>query len=204
MESLGKYLHELRLKRKISYEQVREELRFSEAQIRALEENRLSDIGQYGHVKAKVFNYARYLEADLNQVMAEFKIMMPEHTKQEFNPRKTLNEKKIMLSTNFLWTVGIVIFVGILGSILFNAYSQGWLKAPNLFEIKAPKEQNETAQTEKVEKPDSLRMRMLELNEAIPESNSVQGLSDAKSIPRDTTDYIGNILGKTPVNVQIN
>jgi hypothetical protein len=137
-------------------------------------------------------------------VMAEFKIMMPEHTKKEFTQRKTLKEKKIMLSTNFLWTVGIVIFVAILGSILLNAHRQGWLKTPELFERKQTAVISETASEEETQRPDSLRLRMRELSEAIPQSNAMQGIDTRSSIPRDTTDYIGNIMGSSPVNVQIN
>jgi cytoskeletal protein RodZ len=204
MESLGKQLLELRLKRGISYEQIWQDLRFAEKQIKALESNRLFEIGEYGIVKAMVFNYARYLEADVTAVMAEFKIMMPEHTKKEFTQRKTLKEKKIMLSTNFLWTVGIVIFVAILGSILLNAHRQGWLKTPELFERKQTAVISETASEEETQRPDSLRLRMRELSEAIPQSNAMQGIDTRSSIPRDTTDYIGNIMGSSPVNVQIN
>jgi cytoskeletal protein RodZ len=133
MESLGKYLRELRLQRDLSYDQVWQDIRLAEQNIRALEENRLFDIGNYGYVKAMIFNYARYLEADVDKVMAELKIMMPENTKRNL-PRKTLKESKIMLSTNFLWTVGILIFVAILGSILLYSYNQGWLQTPQLFE----------------------------------------------------------------------
>lgn len=204
MESLGKHLRELRLERKISFETIWQDIRLSEENIHALEENRLFDIGQYGYVKAMVFNYARYLEANVDTVMTEFKIMMPEHTKKEFTPRKNLKEKKIMLSTNFLWTVGIIIFVGILGSILLNAHRQGWLKTPELFERKETVAQSEEPKNEEIEKPDSLRLRMRELSDAMPQSNTVQGLGAVKAIPRDTTDYIGNILGQSPLNVQIN
>ncbi|MDY0336860.1 MAG: helix-turn-helix domain-containing protein [Candidatus Cloacimonadaceae bacterium] len=202
MESLGKHLRDLRQQRNLSYEQIWQDIRLSEAHVRALEENRLFDIGHYGYVKVMVFNYARYLEANVDQVMAEFRIMMPETTKKEFTPRRTLKEKKIMLSTNFLWTVGIVIFVGILGSILLNAYRQGWLQTPELFERKESVSAAEAKPSDETDKPDSLRLRMRALSESIPRSNTLQDLDD--SIPRDTTDYIGNILGSSPLNVQIN
>lgn len=204
MESLGKHLLELRLKRGISYDTIWQDLRFSENQIKALEANKFFEIGEYGIVKAMIYNYARYLEADVSAVMAEFRIMMPEHTKKEFTPRKNLIEKKIMLSTNFLWTVGIVIFVSVLGSILLNAHRQGWLKTPQLFERKQSAAIREVSPEDETARPDSLRTRMRELSEAMPQSNATQGFDTRSSIPRDTTDYIGNILGKSPVNVQIN
>jgi cytoskeletal protein RodZ len=204
MESLGKYLRELRLQRDLSYDQVWQDIRLAEQNIRALEENRLFDIGNYGYVKAMIFNYARYLEADVDKVMAELKIMMPENTKKEFTPRKTLKESKIMLSTNFLWTVGILIFVAILGSILLYSYNQGWLQTPELFERHTEVAESPEVKTDEEQKPDSMRMRMRILSESIPQSNVTQDRKSTDSVPRDTTDYIGNILGKSPVNVRIN
>ena len=47
-------------------------------------------------------------------------------------------------------------------------------------------------------------MRMRILSESIPQSNVTQDLKSTDTVPRDTTDYIGNILGKSPVNVRIN
>jgi hypothetical protein len=47
-------------------------------------------------------------------------------------------------------------------------------------------------------------MRMRILSESIPQSNVTQDRKSTDSVPRDTTDYIGNILGKSPVNVRIN
>ncbi len=204
MESLGKYLRELRLQRDLSYDTVWQDIRLAEQNIRALEENRLFDVGNYGYVKAMVFNYARYLEADVDKVMAELKIMMPENTKKEFTPRKTLKESKIMLSTNFLWTVGILIFVAILGSILLYSYNQGWLQTPELFERHTEVAESPELKTDEEQKPDSMRMRMRILSESIPQSNVTQDRKSTDSVPRDTTDYIGNILGKSPVNVRIN
>lgn len=204
MEDLGKYLLELRQQRGLSYSEIWSDIRIPEAQIKAIEENQLSQIGHYGLVKALVYNYAGYLGADLTSVMAEFKIMLPEHTKKEFTPRRDLKEKKIMLSTNFLWTIGIIIFVMILGSILLHAYQQGWLRTPEFFKKDKPATIVELQEKESSEKPDSLHMRMRALSESIPPSNVLKDHSLGGAMPADTTDYIGQILGDSPVNVQIN
>lgn len=204
MENLGKYLLDLRLERGISYSAIWDDIKISQAQIQAMEENRFNQMGHYGFVKALVYNYARYLEADIGSVMTEFKIMLPEDTKKEFVPRKTLQEKKIMLSTNFLWTVGIVIFVMILGSILLHAYRQGWLHAPEFFKKDKAATTIAIQGEETSEKPDSLRMRMRALNESIPQSNVLEERNPGRLMPADTTDYIGQILGDSPVNVEIN
>ncbi|MCK9557768.1 MAG: helix-turn-helix domain-containing protein [Candidatus Cloacimonetes bacterium] len=203
MENLGKYLQETRKAKGIDYAQIWEDIRIGEAQIRALEENRLFDLGHYGFVKVLVYNYARYLEADLDAVMQEFRVMMPANTKKEFKPSKVVKEKKIMLSTNFLWTVGIVVIVAILGSILFQGYRQGWLKTPDFFSREDKPQQSEPVEDEPLVTRDSLRIRMRILSESIPQSNVITSDNHTFHIAADTTDYIGNILGESPVNVPI-
>lgn len=205
MESLGKYLLDLRIQRDISYSKIAKDILIREELIRYMEQNRFFDLGDYGVAKALVYNYARYLEADLDAVMKEFRIMMPENTKGKFHPHTNVKEKKIMLSTNFLWMVGILIFVAILSSILIYSGRQGWLKAPDFFSAK-PVDAKEIAAAEPKEetKPDSLRIRMRALSEAIPaNSSSSSPASSKKSVPPDTTDYVGNILGNSPVNVPL-
>lgn len=205
MDKLGKYLLDLRLEKGISYAKVWEDLRISETQLKALEENRIFDLGAYGYARSLIYSYARYLEADLDLVMAELKILMPETTKQSFNPQRDISEKKILLSTNFFWTLGIIIIVSILGSILWHAYRHGHLKAPEFFakeEIESPAKPEEELSKTAV-KPDSLRLKMRQLSEGIKDEGNLPKTGN-KGIPRDTTDYIGNILGKSPVNVPIN
>ncbi len=202
MESLGKYLLELRNSRGISYARIYKDIIITEDNIRKIEENRLFELGDYGVAKALVFNYARYLEADVESVMREFRVMMPEKVQSKFLPQETIKEKKILLSTNFLWMVGILIFVVILGSILFHANRQGWLQAPNFF--KAEMEDSTAtvkAKTELPNKPDTLRTRMKALSESIPAGEKKPSVGmDTKAVPADTTDYIGNLLGDSPLN----
>jgi len=203
MEDLGRYFLELRQKRGLNYEEIFDEIKINEEQIKAIEEDRLFDLGNYGMVRALVFNYARFLEADLSAVMAELKIMMPEHTKKDFTPRKTLKEKKILLSTNFLWTVGILVIAAILGSILLYSYRQGLLVTPEFFVRNTEKEQTQTSSDPAPELPDTLRIRMRMLSEGIP-THTVSDSSPATNPLGDNADYIGEILGESPVNVQIN
>jgi cytoskeletal protein RodZ len=205
LENLGKYFLDLRLKRDLSYKRIWEDIRIREEQVKSLEANRIFELGPYGVVKALVYNYARYLEADLDAVMHEFSVMMPDTTRSKFTPNKTVKEKKIMLSTNFLWMVGIGIIVIVLGSILFNAYSRGWLVTPGFLTAAKP----DTVITEQPEpreddKPDSLRQRMRILSESVAAQNAVKNAASAtQSSLADTTDYMGNLLGDSPVNVPL-
>ncbi|HQM04002.1 MAG TPA: helix-turn-helix transcriptional regulator, partial [Candidatus Cloacimonas sp.] len=166
MENLGKYFLELRLQRGYNYQDIWKELRFPENQIKAIEENRFAELGPYGIAKAVVYNYARFLEADLDAVMNAFSYLMPENAKPEFKPATPVKEKKIMLSTNFMWLIGILLIIIILGSILWYAYNQNWLKMPDFF---ASNKTDSTAVISKEEKeetkPDTLRQRLRAISE---------------------------------------
>lgn len=205
MENLGKYFLDLRQKRDITYKRIWEDIRIREDQIKSLEANRIFELGPYGVAKALIYNYARYLEADTDEVMREFNIMMPDTTRNHFTPCTTLKEKKIMLSTNFLWMLGIIIIVAILGSILYHAYNSGWLVTPGFMTAAKP-DSTETARVEAKEddKPDSLRQRMRILSESVNSQHSVKASkSPTASALTDTTDYMGNLLGDSPVNVPL-
>ena len=205
MENLGKYLLELRIQRDLSYKRVWEDIRVSEESVKKMENNKLFDLGGYGMAKAMVFNYARYLEADVNAVMREFAVMMPDDTKAKFNNQHLEKEHKIMLSTNFLWMIGIAIIIIVLGSILWHAYRQGWLSTP--FMSKDAKPDSTLVNTVKeAEKPapDTLRSRMRALSKSIPNQGQTPAPAAANNtVPADTTDYMGNVLGDSPVNVPL-
>ena len=205
MENLGKYFLELRLQRGYNYQDIWKELRFPENQIKAIEENRFAELGPYGIAKAVVYNYARFLEADLDAVMNAFSYLMPENAKPEFKPATPVKEKKIMLSTNFMWLIGILLIIIILGSILWYAYNQNWLKMPDFFASNKTDSTAVIIQEDKEEtKPDTLCQRLRAISESIPQTNNVPiPKSETKTVPPDTTDYIGSILGDSPVNVPI-
>ncbi len=210
MEDLGHYLKELRESSGISYEQIWEDIRLREDQIKLIEENNLFQLGDFGFCKVLIFNYSRYLNADSAKVMSEFHILMPDTIKGRFVPAKPVKEKKIMLSTNFLWTVGIVIFVLILSSILFTAYQNGYLSSPNIFaKDKADNKPQVDETRNDVARPDSLREHMRMLTEGIPKDQEIptkanKSATKPSRISDDTTDYIGEQMGKSPINIDLN
>ncbi|HRY83364.1 MAG TPA: helix-turn-helix domain-containing protein [Candidatus Cloacimonadota bacterium] len=210
MENLGKYLADLRLKRDLSLSKIQEDMHFPPEKIKALEAGDLEQLGEYGMRKAMIFNYARYLEADLNAVMAEFKRLDPDPAQKSI-PSFMEKDKKILLSTNFLWMIAIFVIVVILGSIVWYAYSQGVLKTPVIFSKAG--DSLKVAQTRPREEaaPDSLRERMLMLSNEIKTGKQIDSAKERAQkaalppdyIPADTTDHIGRLLGKSPVNVPI-
>lgn len=210
MDSLGKYFSELRAQRGISLETINDDLHFPPQKIKALEAGDLDKLGEFGMMKAMVFNYARYLEADVSAVMAEFKTIHPDPATKS-SPSFLPKDKKILLSTNFLWVIAILIIVTILGSIVWVAYSKGVLKAPEIFGKAADSTKTTSVKPTVAEAPDSIRTRMLMLTNELKTDKQVAKTKEkakqeslpADYIPADTTDHIGNILGKSPINVPI-
>jgi cytoskeletal protein RodZ len=77
MENLAKYFEELRIKRDLPYGKIWEDLRLPQDKIKLIESGDFEALGEYGIRKAMIYNYARYLEADLTAVMDEFNRLYP-------------------------------------------------------------------------------------------------------------------------------
>ncbi|HOH46906.1 MAG TPA: helix-turn-helix transcriptional regulator [Candidatus Cloacimonadota bacterium] len=209
MESLSLYLKELREKKGISLDKIREDLLIPAEKILQMEAGDWEALGEYGIRKAMVYNYARYLEADIYAVMTEFDLIYPPENQAAPTMISVPKEKRIMLSTNFIWMVVISVIVIILGSIIFVAYKNGFLESPQLFS-KDDKDSTEVAAEipEEIEPavPDSTRTRMLELTQMLkpnPQTEEEKQESHKQEIISDNTDYMGKFLGDNPMNVDI-
>ncbi len=209
MDNLGKFLHDQRETKGLSYSKIWNDIRIREEQVKLIENNRFCDLGVYGVAKAILFNYARYLELNTEEIIQEFHKTMPEFSTESYQPQSLDKGKSIMLSPNFLWMIGIVIFVVVLGVILWTAYRNGYLKTPEFSSKSKSDSVMVKAQDEVSTEPDSLRNRMLKITETITKSeNDNQRSSGTKtkqiSPVVDTTDYVGEQLGKSPINVNTN
>ncbi len=209
MENLGIHLQKLREDKEISYQKIFEDLRLREEQVRMIEENRFFELGPFGFAKVMVYNYARYLEADLDEVMAEFRVMVPENTVKNAKREPEPKTKKIMLSPNLLWFLGIVLFVAILGAILWHAYSNGWLKKPDFLK---PEAADTTVTTQpklppeaekKVAKADPMRELQKKITQAAATETETQtpGKKAVSQAAQDSTDHIGELMGPSQVNI---
>jgi cytoskeletal protein RodZ len=205
MDNLGSYLRQLREEKGKTHKTVFEELRLRPEQVQKIEDNRYFELGPFGVVKAMVYNYARYLDADLDAVMAEFRVMMPDNTKKEFKPKKVVREKKILLSPNLFWMIGIALFVVVLAAVLWHSYNQGWLKMPELFKASAADTTVTHIQKKEPVKPDTLRLRMraLTVNAEQHPAQKPASRDTVVNALQDSTDYLGGILGSSQVNVPL-
>lgn len=202
MDNLGKYLKELREDKGLSQTDVFNKARIREEVLEKIEQNKLSDLGNYGFVKALVYNYARFLDADLDKVMTEFNVIMPPSIKKDFNPRRNITSNKIMLSTNFFWSLVILVIILVLGSILLNAYRNGWLKNPELFSKDKPVKEK-VVKEKPEEEPEEIRQRMLEITKKKADTELDSTAKKKGNVDSDNADYLGTILGDSPINISI-
>jgi len=138
--------------------------------------------------------------------MREFAVYYPDNLRSGYSAPTPPKEKRIMLSTNFLWSVLISVFSLFLAFILYFSYQRGYLKTPEFFQrskvdsaaIKTPIQES---------KPDSLRNRLLMIKDSLPDEDQITQSPDRpasrRSGARDTTDYISIYLGDSPVNINL-
>lgn len=211
MENLGIHLQNLREEQGISFQKVFDDLRIREEQVRMIEENKFFELGPFGFSKAMVYNYARYLGADLDEVMAEFNVMVPEHTKKPAQADLGPKERKIMLSPNLLWLLGIILFVLILGGILKYAHSQGRLQTPDFLK-RQPEDTPAVQKTEEAEleqesqapQVDPMREIQKNITQNLPantEEEEPESQTQKKPV-QDSTDHVGELLGPSQVGLE--
>lgn len=205
MEDLGAYLKELREEKNINYNQIYEDLHLREEQVHLIEENRFSELGYLGFARAMVYNYARYLEADLDEVMQKFNLIMPNNIKK-IEPENQEGGKKILLSPNLFWIIGIILIVMVLGTILWHAYSSGWLQMPDLFKSNSSDTtsvEKLTQQEEPIPKKDPIRERQKALMDSITKAQPIQKVTVQKNQPShlDTMDIIEEIIGPSAMDI---
>ncbi len=204
MDDLGASLLKTREEKGITYKKVHKDLFLREDQVRLIEDNRFSELGTLGIAQAIVRKYAQYLGVDPELALAEVRGQMQQHSRQQFKPKKPVREKKILLSPNFFWLIGIILFVVLLASIVWYAYGQGWLKTPDIFRKSAADTTLVAEPVPEQPKTDSLRNRMRQLSstQAKPSAATATATSAAKAAP-DSTDYLGELLGPSQVNVPL-
>lgn len=204
MDNLGQYLRSLREDKHLSLDAVQREIKLSLDQLNAIENNQLTKLGNHGFARAMVYTYIRFLEADEKRAMYLFDLSLPPLKQTNFTPRTPIKEKKVLISTNFIWLISIIILAIILGSIIWISYTKGYLERP-FDKKKLPEDSLKTEKVikQKVEKPDTLRHRMLELtknqNKAKIATEKVTKSKKTAGTPMksDSTDYVDDLIFDT-------
>jgi cytoskeletal protein RodZ len=212
MENLGQYLRSVRVEKNLTIEAIHNEIKLTEEQITAIENNQLSSLGNYGSARAMVYSYIRFIEADEKIGMSLFDMTWPPQKQTKFIPKKPIKEKKVLISTNFIWLLTIILIVIILGSIIWVSYTKGYLKRP----FEGIKNGQDSSKTETIRSgvktaiSDTLRTRMLEISRTSKKGNSTDEKKAPESIKSntftDTTDYVDEMIfnsKESPFNTRL-
>ena len=203
MESLGQYLRSIREEKNLTLEAVYNDIKLSVELLTAIESDQLSKLGNYGFAKAMAFTYIRYLNADSKLAMNLFDLILPAQKKTVFKPQLPIKEKKVLISVNFIWLVVITLIVITLGSIILVSYSKGYLKRPTENLIKTEDSVTVKAKAvRKIETPDTLRTRMLQIANQVnkprsPEKSNGNKIIKTKKTISDTADYVDEFIFDT-------
>lgn len=76
-QSLGQHLRQARESQGRSLEEVSQQLKFSVSQLRALEEGQLDGFSSPVILRGALKNYARLLDLDMNELMAQLDVLIP-------------------------------------------------------------------------------------------------------------------------------
>lgn len=201
MESLGSYLASVREERHLSLEKVSNDIRLSINHLSNIEKDNLSSLGNYGFARAMVYSYIRYLEADERKALYLFDQILPRQEQTQFFSQTPLKEKKVLISTNFIWLITIIFIVILLGTIILISYNKGYLQRP-FDSIKTEADTVKVTEIKKEEpvKQDTLRNRMLQIAKEsekpkpIEKPKKSKAIKKTKSTAPDTTDYINSLL----------
>jgi len=198
MDNLGQYLKGLREAGKLLPEMVLSDIKLTAEQIENIESNNLTRLGDRGISRALVYTYARYLNADTKRAMSLFELTWPPLKQVKFTPRSPMKEKKVLISTNFIWMVAIGLFVLILASILYISYERGYLSHPIQHQITVKDSIKVDVMKKQVAaKPDSVRLKMLKITQAVNKPQTVKPKKLNKGLIqdayKDTTDYVNQL-----------
>jgi cytoskeletal protein RodZ len=204
MDTIGSYLKTLREEQHLTFEELQHETRMSVQMLIDIEDDHLENIGGYGYARAIVYTVIRALNADEEKALALFDSSYPREKTTKFKPRQPIKENKILISTNFLYLLGIILLIVILGFIVIKAY-QTYRQTPgsqnSIFHRTKINNAHDSVKAVPaipvVVKPDTVRMKLLQVKKMISNTPAKSVPAKAKvktSSTADTTDYVNDLL----------
>ncbi|HNX01233.1 MAG TPA: helix-turn-helix domain-containing protein [Candidatus Cloacimonadota bacterium] len=215
MDTIGSYLKSLREAQHLTLDELQHETRMNVQTLADIEDDHLENIGGYGYARAIVYTVIRALNADKKKALALFDDAFPKEQTAKFKPRTPIKENKILISTNFLYLLGILLLIVVLGIIVIKAY-QTYKQTPgatnSIFHRTKIKEDSvKTVPVHPVVvKPDTVRMKLIQVKKNVtntpPATTTPKAKVKAKSAAlADTTDYVNDLLfhnQENPLNIR--
>jgi cytoskeletal protein RodZ len=201
MENIGQFLKELRVKNNYSIDDLANKTKVRPNIIKDIENNKLSDLFESGHLKIFIHTIAKSLDASAHEIKqlsdnidkTFSRSVADSNVKIEHHP-----PRKVMISSNFFYSIFLVIIFVILTSIIIYFYQQGTISfnilKDELFvktEVKKSEKKDQITNTP----TDSVWVKQKKvLEEKSKLSQSKKNIIDNFKVLYDSTDYIGDIL----------
>jgi cytoskeletal protein RodZ len=211
MNSVGAYIRALREEAHLLLDDVHRETKIAISSLEAIEADQFECLGGYGYAKAMVNTLVHFLNGDEGKALILFEQAYPHEKGSRFKPRTPIKENKILISTNFLYGVGIVLLIVFLGFIVVRAYdSYQQMPGSDKGIFHRTRIQNEAAKTQPmpkvVEKPDTVRIKQQQAKNKLAAPVTAKNQTVKKTtVVADTTDYTNLLLfhnQDSPLNIR--
>lgn len=131
METIGQYLKTVRQEKEISLHEIAENTKINVRRLELVEANKLKELGGYGHTRAAVITYTRFIKADEKKALYLFEQTFPSPLRKiDYKPIKEKRAKAVLLPPNFFSFIFLGFLVIIMVWFLYDFNSKGLLKNP--------------------------------------------------------------------------
>jgi cytoskeletal protein RodZ len=205
MQKIGSYLKQIREERKLSLKTINDKTKIRIDYLEDIENNTFKILDNYGVARVIVCSYGKALNAPEKEVLYLFDETYPHEHSHTFSPQKDIKEKKILISFNLLYIVGISALVLIITFSLINLYKNGSFGSPfrkNILVTEEPQQPDSLKATPEVveEKVDEKHEMMKQLVENNEKANVPVAVDQDKAV-FDNTDYSKDLIFKNKDSV---
>jgi len=194
MESIGKYLKNLREEKSLSLEQISEQTKIKVRILQEIEKDNFESMGGDGYAKAMLLNYAKHVGANSQKILDKYSETHQSSDISYVIESPNVVQNKMLISGNILYVILLVVLVVALTFVTIHFYKSGMLKSPF--------KSNKTEQTEKKEiKPKKVVPKndiKANVTKQIKdmEKKEVKKITINKDALNDTTDYLNSLMFK--------
>jgi len=194
MESIGKYLKNLREEKNLSLEQISEQTKIKVRILQGIERDNFDSLGGDGYAKAMLLNYAKHVDGNSQKILEKYSETHQTKDISYIIESPNVVQNKMLISGNILYIILLVILVVTLTFVTIHFYKNGMLKSP----LKS----NKTEQTDKKEiKPKKIVLKndiKANVTKQIKDlkKNEVKKITINKDALNDTTDYLNKLMFK--------
>jgi cytoskeletal protein RodZ len=198
MQKIGTVLKQIREEKNLTLEDINDKTRIRIDYLQDIESNAFRILNNFGVARAIFHNYGTALGLSEKEILYSFDDTFPHVQGSTFTAQKNIKEKKILISFNLLYLIGISILVMIIALTLVNLYKKGSLGSPFkkrfiTTETKVVPESLNSAEKFKETKPDEKREMMKQLKEKVDVKEPDKKPISSQSL-YDNTDYTKELI----------